>query len=114
MKTKNNILNLLSIPALMRLVVLFAISFYCTALAGETDNTPTPPKGFVGNVPPADSVKFYDLDHGWMVHGYLKGKLVYMVHKLEKGAKADKVTNEGQTPIDVQDTIIIHKIKQKE
>ena len=89
-------------------------SFSVIAVAGNDKGSKGQPKEMAGKVPPADSVKFYDLDHGWMVQGYLKGKLVYVVHRLEKGAKAYKVTNDGQIPIDVQDTLIIYKIKQKE
>jgi hypothetical protein len=94
------------------LIVAFIISSSVIAVADDHETSKVQSKEIVGKVPYADSVKFHDLDHGWMVQGYLKGKLVYMVRKLEKGTKAYKATNGGMIPFDVQDTIIIHTIKQ--
>lgn len=95
-------------------MIAFVLSSSVIAVADDHKSSKGQFKEMTGQVPQADSVKFHDLDHGWMVQGYSKGKLVYVVHKLEKGAKAYKVTSNGQIPIDVQDTLIIYKIKQKE
>jgi len=95
-------------------MIAFVISFSVISVADDNTSSKGRSKEMTGKVPQADSVKFEAFDKGWVVHGFSKGKRVYTVRRLEKGAKVYKVTNDGQIPIDVQDTLIIQTFKHKE